>query len=235
MSGAFVVPLDGSERAERMVPIAAAWSEQLGGAPWLVCSTAVSQASTCKAHYLSPLAREVRRHTSAVVQYEVIEDGDTAESIVAFARLVDAPLIFMSTHGRTGLSRLRSGSVAAEVLRKAHCPVVMVRPDDLTLEPHRASVGHGCGRAGNELRPRTSAVARVIPGRRRLTDRRQQRRQLCGPIAGDHMVRVDFVVTPTLRRACPLGGLPESAPPWRVPRFGARLDVREAEVILLER
>jgi nucleotide-binding universal stress UspA family protein len=134
LTGPFVVPLDGSERAERILPTAIAWSLQLGGTPWLIRCEPAPSASTCRARYLSPLAREVRRSTDAFVQYEVLEDEHAARPIVEFAVLTRAPLIFMSTHGRTGLARLRSGSVAAEVLRKAICPVVLMRPQDLKLD-----------------------------------------------------------------------------------------------------
>jgi hypothetical protein len=34
----------------------------------------------------------------------------------------------MGTHGRTGLGRLLLGSVAEQVVRKAHCPVLTVKP-----------------------------------------------------------------------------------------------------------
>ena len=37
-------------------------------------------------------------------------------------------LIVMGTHGRTGLSRLLMGSVAENVLPKANCPVLIVKP-----------------------------------------------------------------------------------------------------------
>jgi quercetin dioxygenase-like cupin family protein len=36
-------------------------------------------------------------------------------------------LVVMGTHGRTGLKRLLTGSVAEEVLRKAACPVLIVK------------------------------------------------------------------------------------------------------------
>jgi nucleotide-binding universal stress UspA family protein len=134
LGGPFVVPLDGSERAERILPVATAWSVQLGGTPWLVQCVPAPSASTCRARYLSPRARDVRRLVNAPVQYEVLEDEHAARPIVEFAVLTHASLIFMSTHGRTGLARLRSGSVAAEVLRKAPCPVVLVRPQDLEIE-----------------------------------------------------------------------------------------------------
>ena len=36
-------------------------------------------------------------------------------------------VIVMGTHGRTGLSRLIWGNKAEEVVREAHCPVLVVK------------------------------------------------------------------------------------------------------------
>jgi nucleotide-binding universal stress UspA family protein len=53
--------------------------------------------------------------------------GAPAEQILARARATGVDLIAMTTHGRGGLGRLVFGSVAAEVLQKATCPVFIVR------------------------------------------------------------------------------------------------------------
>jgi nucleotide-binding universal stress UspA family protein len=50
-----------------------------------------------------------------------------AEGILAAAADEQADLIVMGTHGRGGLSRLLTGSVAEHVLRKAPCPVLTVK------------------------------------------------------------------------------------------------------------
>jgi nucleotide-binding universal stress UspA family protein len=52
------------------------------------------------------------------------EEGTPAQQILNVAAEVDADLIVMGTHGRTGLSRWLLGSVAEQVMRKAPCPVV---------------------------------------------------------------------------------------------------------------
>ncbi len=44
------------------------------------------------------------------------------------AEETEAELIVMSTHGRTGLPRFIMGSVAEKVVRKAACPVLIVKP-----------------------------------------------------------------------------------------------------------
>lgn len=61
--------------------------------------------------------------------------GDPAPSIVQIAEDEDADLIVVGTHGRTGLSRMIMGSVAEEVVRKAHCPVIAVKQPMKVLEP----------------------------------------------------------------------------------------------------
>lgn len=54
--------------------------------------------------------------------------GSPAAAIVRTAEEEKADMIVMSTHGRTGLMRVLMGSVAEEVVRKAKCPVVTVKP-----------------------------------------------------------------------------------------------------------
>lgn len=59
-------------------------------------------------------------------EHRIIE-GDPAPAIIKTAVDEGADLIVVGTHGRTGLSRMIMGSVAEEVVRKAHCPVIAVK------------------------------------------------------------------------------------------------------------
>jgi nucleotide-binding universal stress UspA family protein len=56
-----------------------------------------------------------------------IRRGDPATEIVKYADENAVDMIVLTTHGRTGLSRLLMGSVAEHVVRKAHCPVLTLR------------------------------------------------------------------------------------------------------------
>jgi quercetin dioxygenase-like cupin family protein len=56
-----------------------------------------------------------------------LAEGDPAEEILHFADRLRCDLIVMGSHGRTGLGRLLTGSVAEEVLRRAACPVLVVK------------------------------------------------------------------------------------------------------------
>ena len=52
--------------------------------------------------------------------------------IVKLARRHDVDLIMISTHGRTGLGHAFIGSTTERVVRKASCPVLSVRPAELS-------------------------------------------------------------------------------------------------------
>jgi nucleotide-binding universal stress UspA family protein len=57
----------------------------------------------------------------------VVHKGLVPETIVTFAKNQAVDLIVMGTHGRQGLDRIAMGSVTEKVLRKSHCPVLVVR------------------------------------------------------------------------------------------------------------
>ncbi len=56
-----------------------------------------------------------------------VKIGDPAEVIIDQAAKLDVNLIIMGSHGKKGLSRLIMGGVAEMVLRKADCPVLIVK------------------------------------------------------------------------------------------------------------
>jgi nucleotide-binding universal stress UspA family protein len=70
---------------------------------------------------------EAFRSKGVTVTAKVVT-GDHSEEIVKAAEEVDANLIAMSTHGRSGLSRWAFGSVTDKVLRReGKIPIIMVR------------------------------------------------------------------------------------------------------------
>ena len=56
-----------------------------------------------------------------------IVTGIPYDEITAAAAKIDASLIVLGTHGRTGLDRILFGSTAERVVRSACCPVLTVR------------------------------------------------------------------------------------------------------------
>lgn len=57
-------------------------------------------------------------------------EGYPAEAIVAAADNANADLVIMSTHGRSGLSRLWLGSVAIGVIHHSRVPVLLIRAEE---------------------------------------------------------------------------------------------------------
>lgn len=74
---------------------------------------------------LQTLAQALERF-SAAGEPRVME-GDPAASIVKCANELNAELVVVGTHGKTGLARLALGSVAETVIQTASCPVLAVR------------------------------------------------------------------------------------------------------------
>jgi nucleotide-binding universal stress UspA family protein len=66
----------------------------------------------------------------AVPTHEVIEEGDAADVICKEAADRGTDVIVVGTHGRTGLKRLFLGSVSEHVVRRAPCPVLVVRLEE---------------------------------------------------------------------------------------------------------
>lgn len=134
LDGAYVVPLDGSARAEAMVPIAAAWAVEFGGTPWLIESIEAITEGTgdvFESAYVGRVAHDLQSRTGHEVEFETVHGDRPSRTIVDYADRLGAALIFLTSHGRTGLDRLRLGSVAAEIVRHATCPVVLHRPPEL--------------------------------------------------------------------------------------------------------
>jgi nucleotide-binding universal stress UspA family protein len=56
-----------------------------------------------------------------------VETGPPARTIVEYADRCDADYVVTGSHGRSGASRVLLGSVAESVVRRAPCPVLVVR------------------------------------------------------------------------------------------------------------
>ena len=62
------------------------------------------------------------------------EEGQAAAAIVHRAKHIQADMIVMGTHGRSGLPHMLLGSVAEKVVRGVSCPVLTVRPEASQFE-----------------------------------------------------------------------------------------------------
>lgn len=81
---------------------------------------------------LSPLAQELQGLGYAVkVEADL---GHPADSIIERTRANDIDLVAMTTHGRSGITRLLFGSVAEQVVRHVDVPVLLIRPTPSEVE-----------------------------------------------------------------------------------------------------
>lgn len=76
--------------------------------------------------YLEGLSAPIRETGSQVDA--VVRLGEPEREIADFAREGGFDLIVMATHGRSGLSELVQGSIAATVVKSGVAPVLLVRP-----------------------------------------------------------------------------------------------------------
>ena len=72
-------------------------------------------------------AEAVAKEQGVEASYVLLRSHNTAAAIIAYAEKEGIDHIVTGSIGRTGVSRLLLGSVAWEVVTKAHCPVTIVR------------------------------------------------------------------------------------------------------------
>ena len=83
---------------------------------------------TVRANAREELQKFVKSHKRNGVNLECfVHEGDVVESILTCAEAQVVDLIVMGTHGLKGADHATLGSVAEKVLRKAPCPVLVVR------------------------------------------------------------------------------------------------------------
>ena len=129
-----LVPLDGSELSEQALPVAGALAQVEGAAvlllnvvpqPVAVGAGRVTDNRDAKAdRYLNRAAVCVLPNA---VDFDTMETGGEAgQAIIRVAKEQECDLIVMSTHGRSGYSRMRLGSIADEVISHAPVPVLLL-------------------------------------------------------------------------------------------------------------
>lgn len=127
-----VVPLDGSKRAEQVLPPVSRLAKDLGCevalfqvSPVFLLESSTDAARRMTKSYLDEVARPLREQGIKVSV--ATGTGLVAQSIVHFAESTNSDLIAMSTRGRMGIARWTLGSVADRVLTTGRTPVLLVR------------------------------------------------------------------------------------------------------------
>jgi len=132
-----LVPLDGSSLAEAILPQVQELAKALGAELFLVRAAAahvfpgadpteeeVDVVQKAEA-YLAEVAGRLR--DAGIPIHTAVRYGEAAEEILEHIGVNAIDLVAMSTHGRSGLSRLVLGSVATQVVHHATVPVLLMR------------------------------------------------------------------------------------------------------------
>ncbi|MCO4100011.1 MAG: universal stress protein [Gemmatimonas sp.] len=143
-TGALLCALDGSAFAEAIVPHASTFAQATGMQLHLVAVTVPHAVSLApfgtEALLADPEALEAESHVRddylhriaatcpAGTTVHTITDMSASQGILDAAAEKPCGAIALATHGRSGFRRFVLGSVADEVIRHAHVPVLVVRP-----------------------------------------------------------------------------------------------------------
>ncbi|MFN8633060.1 MAG: universal stress protein [Chloroflexota bacterium] len=125
-----LVPLDGSARAERALPVAASVAHATGARLWLVHALPAMPPLIDREQgvdaftRLDALAARLREGGLDATARTI--HGDAANVILDAVADMRADLIVMSTHGLGGLGRWLYGSVADQLLARATVPVLLI-------------------------------------------------------------------------------------------------------------
>lgn len=144
MSKKILVPLDGSEFAEAVLPHVQTMAKDEGAEIILLTvpvipsadfiarnpgltKNAIEETEIKTGKYLEAKITNLKKKGTKVKG--ILREGPIPETILEVADEVHADMIAMATHSRTGISHWLMGSVADEVVHNAHIPVILVHPN----------------------------------------------------------------------------------------------------------
>lgn len=191
MLKSLMVPLDGSEFSESSLPLASQVAGATGARLHLVHVHVPYEPEQLLANtpfhfegvtieeydahrleqdeeYLASLARRFNGDTPCV-EARVLHGHRVADTLATHAAAVAADMVFIASHGHTGVSRFWLGSVADELVRHSTIPLLVTRPTE-EEGGSVSSVGHvlvpldGSDLAEEILRPATD-LARATGAR----------------------------------------------------------------------
>jgi nucleotide-binding universal stress UspA family protein len=142
-----LVPLDGSELAERALEPALSLAKAAGSDVLLLRVALLREAIP---EYMLPVGgaetylddlieKDMAEAETYLQQVQSLQDsnhvffdvkkadGDVADTIISYAESNHVDLIIISSHGRSGIGRWLHGSVAEKVLRGANCATLIIR------------------------------------------------------------------------------------------------------------
>lgn len=142
-----LVPLDGSKRAERILPYVEELAKKFGShlvllqvvEPSVVLAAPYDMGHYYDIHQIERITEEAKIylrglqgefHAKGIEADTIVDNGPTVTCVLEEAVRKDVDLIAMASHGRTGLARAFYGSVAAGVLNQADRPLLLIRAQE---------------------------------------------------------------------------------------------------------
>jgi nucleotide-binding universal stress UspA family protein len=149
-----MVPLDGSAFSEQALPTALSiakrdnadveivhvyemiWPSLTEGAPPLDPSLDLELRHRALER-LEKLAEEMRTSANLNVKATLL-DGVVEDELANYIERRHVDLVMMSTHGRSGISRLWMGGVASDLVERSLAPVLLIKPEETDSPDTRA-------------------------------------------------------------------------------------------------
>lgn len=147
MYQSILVPLDGSVFSAAALPVAAAFARRTGAELHLVTIydpsaflnfapgrigmpsfTPTTVDEECRNLLASVQEQAASITNTGLKATGTLLEGTIVEALAEHAEATNASLVIMTTHGRSGIDRLRLGSVATSFLSRSPVPVFLVRP-----------------------------------------------------------------------------------------------------------
>jgi nucleotide-binding universal stress UspA family protein len=136
-----LVPLDGSETAEKVLPYARTLAGSLKIPVELLGVIEISRyVSAEKTRYLDTLIDAAIRRNQEYLQriaktfpgsnVECTVEGGVPEEVIITKAADEGTLITMATHGRSGVNRWLLGSITEKILRGSNNPLLVVRANE---------------------------------------------------------------------------------------------------------
>lgn len=151
-----MVPLDGTTFAEHALPLARSIARHSNAELHLVAVIPPLTPAYAEGVFFSTMdleAEAVERNEAYLASVRdrlgvdipvstAVLEGDVATCLCAHAASREVDLVVMATHGRGPMARFWLGSVADEVVRHAHLPVLLVRPTEEPVDLEQESPPH---------------------------------------------------------------------------------------------
>lgn len=134
-----VVAFDGSEHAKKGLEVAVELSKNFGSSIYLVSVVHIPDFVETKdelngmLHDARQYYEKLQQEAISFAQSEGIEvntaivPGHPTNGVVSFAESIKADLIIVGQRGRSGVARYIVGNVAENIVRHAHCSVMVIK------------------------------------------------------------------------------------------------------------